>query len=421
MKKAKRNSSIFDNTKVLFIISLFIAIIAWFLMIFFVNPEKTKTISDVSIKLNTNYTTVEKLELQAIEGLEQKVDVLIYGNRSVVDTVTSSDFTVYASLGEVTGPGEYELNLIGEKNSNKNFDIQIITPQTVKVKFDRLVSKTFTVEVNIAGLSVESGFVAEDYTVSPLEVILTGPAEKIESISKCTVQISLSSPISSTVSFKNQSIKLLDASGREIDSEHITFDKSTANVTIPVLKIKKLPIEVSFINIPSYFSQGIFEYNLSNDEILIAGPAAIVDNYSSIQVGYVDLKTLTPSSAYLFDINLPTGFVNMENIEEVAVAFNMKEYVWREISVQDIRIINQPANYDVSVVTKKINDIVLYGEKEVLDSITTQDVIAEIDMGVGNIAVGQGRVPVSIYIPSKSTVWAYGDYSVIIDVSEKTE
>lgn len=421
MKKAKRNSSIFDNTKVLFIISLFIAIIAWFLMIFFVNPEKTKTISDVSIKLNTNYTTVEKLELQAIEGLEQKVDVLIYGNRSVVDTVTSSDFTVYASLGEVTGPGEYELNLIGEKNSNKNFDIQIITPQTVKVKFDRLVSKTFTVEVNIAGLSVESGFVAEDYTVSPLEVILTGPAEKIESISKCTVQISLSSPISSTVSFKNQPIKLLDASGREIDSEHITFDKSTANVTIPVLKIKKLPIEVSFINIPSYFSQGIFEYNLSNDEILIAGPAAIVDNYSSIQVGYVDLKTLTPSSAYLFDINLPTGFVNMENIEEVAVAFNMKEYVWREISVQDIRIINQPANYDVSVVTKKINDIVLYGEKEVLDSITTQDVIAEIDMGVGNIAVGQGRVPVSIYIPSKSTVWAYGDYSVIIDVSEKTE
>ena len=421
MKKAKRNSSIFDNTKVVFVISLFIAIIAWFLMIFFVNPEKTKTISDVSIKLNTNYTTVEKLELQAIEGLEQKVDVRIYGNRSVVDTVTSSDFTVYASLGEVTGPGEYELNLIGEKNSNKNFDIQVITPETVKIKFDRLASKTFTVEVDIEGLSVESGFVAEDYTVSPLEVMLTGPAEKIEAISKCVVELSMSSPISSTASFKNQKIKLLDANGEEIDPEHITFDKSTANVTIPVLKTKRLPIEVSFINVPSYFSQGIFEYYLSNDEILIAGPAAIVDNYSSIQVGYVDLKNLTPSSAYSFDINLPTGFVNIENIEEVAVAFNMKEYVSREISVQDIRIINQPANYDVSVVTKKISGITLYGEEEVLNSITAQDIIAEIDMGSGNIVLGQGRVPVSIYIPSKSTVWAYGDYSVIIDVSEKAE
>ena len=418
MKKLKIDS-IFNNKKYLRIFSLLLAIIAWFFVIFVVSPEKTKTISGLSVRLSSNYITAEKLELQAIEGLDQKIDVVIVGNRSVVDTVTQSDIAVYASLDDVTERGTYTLTLRGENTTNKNFNIISLSPTNIDVKFDRVVSKTLTVDVDISGLEIEKGFVAENYTVSPSEIVVTGPEKEIESIEKCSVKIETDSKVNSTVSFKNQKIRIFDSNGYEIDSRYVIIDKSDANVVVPVLKIKSLPVEIRFTNVPSYFSLDSLSYSLSNEEILIAGPSSIVDNYNSIQLGEISLASLKPTDTYSFDVNLPAGFVNMENVETVTVTFDMDSYTSKEISVTDFRVTDIPENYNISVITKSINGIKVYGPREVVNLLSAQDVIAEVKIRGNNIVVGQCRIPVSLYIPLNQSIWTYGDYSVIIEVKEQ--
>jgi len=185
-----------------------------------------------------------------------------------------------------------------------------------------------------------------------------------------------------------------------------------------VLQVMELPVRLSFINMPEYLAESSLKYTLSNTSILVAGPTSLVSGYTQISIGYVDVKNMTPTSSYLFDVNLPTGFVNMENIKSISVKFEMDDYISKTFDVSDIRIVNQPANYDVSVTTKEIDSVTVYGPRAVLESMTANDLVAEVDMSGQSISLGQYRRPASIYIPAKDKVWASGEYTVMIVVEE---
>ncbi len=141
---------------------------------------------------------------------------------------------------------------------------------------------------------------------------------------------------------------------------------------------------------------------------------------SKISVRYVDLKLVDPNSVFVFDIELPEGFVNIDNITSVKVDFAIADYEVRKFNVKTINIVNEPTNYEVKLATKGINNVQIVGPVEVLDQITADDIIAEVDVSNRDLGTGsQHNVPVRIVIPSRGVVWAIGDYSVVITVREK--
>ena len=387
-------------------------------MIFFVSPETDETIYDVPVSVTLYDTAAERMGLQAVEGTEQTVSVKVHGNRRKLSALTADDIALSASLSNVNGPGAFELPVTGENVSGVEFEIVSISPSTINVRFDRLVSKTFTIELDLEGVNTGDGFMREDAVLSPTEVTVTGPQEEIENIASCRVGVSVDDTLTQTLIIRDQKIHLLDSDGNELDSDTVTFDAESVSVTIPVLQVKELPVRLSFINMPEYLSESTLRYTLSNTSILIAGPPSLVNSYSQISVGYVDVKNMTPTSSYLFDVNLPTGFVNMENIRTVSVKFEMSDYVSKTFDVSDIRVVNKPADYDVSVTTKVIDSVTVYGPKSVLESMTSNDIVAEIDISGQSVSLGQYRYPVSIYVPAKNKVWACGEYTVMIVVEE---
>lgn len=417
--KSASRGSLLDNRRFLQIISLFLAVIMWFFIVLVVSPEKRDTISNIPVIVNTQDSTLSRLGLKAIDGTSLVANVQVYGNRGVVDSLTADDISLRVSLGSVTGPGTYELSIIGESKTDKSFEIQKIQPETIEVVFDRLITKTLAIETEVSGVEIDSGYVLEDISVSPIEVVLTGPEADVSRIKRCVVRASVQDPLTGTAVFRDEPIILLDSEGNEIVSDHITLDYDTATVTVPVLKIKEVPLKLNFLYVPNYFSIDTLKYTLSNYSIKIAGPASVVDSYSQINVGYIDLKNLKPDSAFLVDVNLPTGFLNTENIESISVEFDMEAYVSRSFTLSDFRVVNTPVNYEVEVVARSLSDVVLYGPEDVLDGLTAKDIVAEIDISDREIRTGQYKVPVSIYIPSKNMVWAYGEYSVVVEVSSK--
>lgn len=418
MAKTNNKKKLFENKRFLKIFSLVVAINAWFLVIFFVSPETEDTIYDVPVNVQLSGTAAERMGLQAIEGTEQTVDVRIHGNRRKISTLTADDIALSVSVSGVTGPGEYELPIISTNVSGTDIEIVEVTPSTLNVKFDKLVSKTFAIDLDISSVDIADGFVMEDEVITPVEVTVTGPQEEVNQIESCRIKVVLNDGLDQTLTVKNKRIELLSAGGGVLTLKNVTLDNETATVTIPVLQVVELPIKISFINMPEYLSEKALKYTVSNTSIVIAGPPALVNSYSQISVGYVDVKNLTPTSSYLFNVNLPTGFVNMENIKSISVKFEMDDYVSKTFDVSDIRVVNQPVNYDVSVTTKVIDSVTVYGPADVLENMTATDLVAEVDMSGQSISKGQYRYPVSIYVPARDKAWVSGEYSVMVVVEE---
>ena len=66
------------------------------------------------------------------------------------------------------------------------------------------------------------------------------------------------------------------------------------------------------------------------------------------------------------------------------------------------------------------SSVKIIGTPEDLATITASDVVGEIDLLEQKITEkGQFTVPVSVKIPTKSTVWAVGEYTAIVYASPK--
>lgn len=59
----------------------------------------------------------------------------------------------------------------------------------------------------------------------------------------------------------------------------------TADVTIPVLKQKELPVSVEYLNVPSGFPIDWLEDEYSVASLLVAGPEELIDAYSQLDHG----------------------------------------------------------------------------------------------------------------------------------------
>ena len=409
-----------DNDKFVWMCSILVAIILWFAVRISIDKVIDFSVKNVPVSINTQSSTISKLELHALDGGETTVTVNVRGDGTVVGGLSSDDFTVMADLSKVTGPGTVELPLEAVNSSGKEFEVTGVNPSSISVNFDRLLTKKLPIEADIDGISVSEEYVVEQETVTPGEINITGPEIDVNKVDRCVAVIEVGEQLNKPAVFKSE-VVLLDKEGNVVESPYITTDVTTAEVVIPVKKIVELPLTIKFTNIPTGFPIDELVYTLSNETITVAGIPDVVDRYREINLGYVDIKELDFSQDYNFNVELPAGFTNVDNIETVVVDFdetNIDEQTFT-ITGDRITIKNRPADYEVTVTTTRVSNVRILGDRNVLSKLTAGDIIAEIDLSNRNVQVGQFSVPLTIYMPTKGLVWAVGSYDVIINVREQ--
>lgn len=414
----KKTKSLLDDNKFLMVISLIIAILGWFIVKSAIDTNSKAIKKGIPVSINVEESALGSLGLSVIQEKEERVDVEIQGESYIVGNVNTDDIQVVAQLSGITAPGIYDIKLEGIDTKKKGFNVLSIKPDTIRLKFDRLTTKVLPVELSSSAVTIPDGYYLENAIISPIEITATGPEVDVTSIYKAVVALEINNTLEKTETVKGK-IELRDKDGNVVDTSHINIDSTTADVTIPVLKIKQVPVTVSFLNVPKNFPVDDLEYELSNETITVAGPVDLIDNYTEINLGYVDIKDLNTQSAYAYEVNLSPGFVNIENIDTVVVDFNMESIGKKKFSVDNLVVVNKPANYDVTISTKKLNNVIMFGDEAILEELTAEDIVAEIDISNREFTTGQIKVPVTIYAPSKGLVWANGSYQAIITVKEK--
>jgi YbbR domain-containing protein len=300
--------------------SLFIALLIWFNVVFNVDTQISKEVYNVPVVINTQDSEISRLGLYLVTENKIAVNVEITGARAVVGNVTGEDIEVDAVLSSVTGPGSYDLRLEGMDVNEKGFEITSIYPATVRTRFDEMVSKTFPLDVSLNELEIPDGFLMGKEFVTPENVTVSGPATEMEYVASCRGDITFTEPLTMTENIEIP-IEVCDASGKKLDSPYLKTDVQTAVMTIPILKKKVLPIHFDFVDVPADFDINTIENTITPPEIEVAGPPTVINGMTELHLGYVDLRSVEPGVRFFYSAALPDDVMSVDNITEVNVQF----------------------------------------------------------------------------------------------------
>lgn len=415
-----KKESIFDNRTFLMVLSAVMAFLAWLFVALDSNDTKGKTISGVAVDMEEVDESIGKLGLSTISTEQPKVTVRVEGVIYDIGNLSASDILVYPDISKVTTAGMHTVELKGEiRDRNKNITIEEISPPSVQLKFDSLQTKTLEIKPKLSGYSAPAdNYLIRDVVVSPSTVELTGPAEDISRVSQCVIEKDVDEELTGSYS-EVLPLTFLDIDGNELDLKYVVSDVTEARATIPILKKKVVPVKLNFMNVPDGFPVEQLKFDISNEEIEIAGPQEAIDQYREISLGQIDLKTLDIGKTESFTVKLPTGFVNTQNIQNVLVQFKGTGMVKKNFNVSNIQVQNVPLNYNAQPTTPEITNVQVIGPKEVMENLTAGDIVATVDLGESSsIVSGQVELPVKISVPKKGMVWAVGDYKAIVSIEE---
>ncbi|MEG2074474.1 MAG: hypothetical protein RRY54_06885, partial [Angelakisella sp.] len=305
-------SSVFKKPSTMAVISVVLAIISWYVVVYSISPTDDKELSGVPVQINLPTTS----DLHIVDGGNTTVTVKVEGMRYNIGNLTQNEIHLRAVLTGVNRPGNYDLKIEAVKAMNDRYEVVSIYPESINVTFDREVTKEMIIEQHISGISVpEEGYLLGDISIEPGKVAIQGPEKDIERIEKAVIRTELKKPFTDSETL-TLPITFLDAYGNEVKTKsnggYVSANYDTTTVHIPVMEVVELPLTISFVNVPDEFPLEQLNYKLSDDNITVAATKDIIGKYYEVPVGYIDLSQLdlTKSSSITFDVELPDNVVN---------------------------------------------------------------------------------------------------------------
>jgi YbbR domain-containing protein len=426
-KAKKSNKNWIENNQFLVILSIVVAALVWIIVAMTVGRGGYRQdFRNVPVDISLQTDAFTRLGFNPVEASETLVTAMVEGDRVAITSQGSGAFLATVSIPEnleIDRAGTYSLPLVP---ADADYDRTLFTsieyePSTVQVKFDRTVERVFPLEVVKNGLSVAAGYILGEETVTPAGVTIEGPQAEVEKVARCRIVVELLEPLD-----KNHSatypIEILDDAGEPIDLEagHMTVDYTEARLLIEMLKNTSLSMDVAFTNIPRNFPIDELRYSITADSLEVAAPLDLVDKVTELILGHIDIRTINlESHTYTFPVEMPEYYRNMDDITQVTARFHTAEWEEATFNASGIELLNVPADYKIQVLGgDTIYNIRFVGTKEILEEMTADDIVMEIDFSEREAVLGQSQVPIKISVPTKGIVWASGVYSVVIQVEE---
>ena len=407
------------------IISLLIALGAWFVISVSAYPTTTVTYRNIAVEVDLEGSVAERNRLSVIDMSEQTVKATIKGQRASIGGLSSSDFVARPEITEVNDAGEYELKLSIEcKDKDADFEYTVV-PDKIKVSFDKIISKSFDLTADIPNIVAADGYLKGDAEVTTPSITITGPEERVNYITKCKIQNLSEMQLTESQEISEGNNLVLYHNNTVISSEGLSLSKNYFAINVPVTMRKTLPLVVSFINVPENISLEDIEYTQSVEEIEVAAPPEKIENLGEIYLCTIDLRKVTPGYTVTVPLEFTEGseMENLSQVSEVTLEFPLENLTTRMITVSrnDIVIINKPADYDIIPATTGW-DITFVGEADVLERLTVDDIVVQLDLSSVSSSITSNvyiRAPIKVYVPGDDVVWATGSQVVAFQAKEK--
>ena len=341
------------------ILSVFLAVIGWFMVIYVNDPDITTTVSDLNVRFVGEMSLRDKK--LAVTGKDKipELSVVVTGKRSDLMNFMD-DIYVQVDVSDIDSTGEYNLSGVISIPTTRMKDIEVTAKQTGMLK-DKIVKSS----------------------VNNPTVTITGAKSEIDEVAGAIATVDVSSIQEDGV--ENVNYLLTDTNGELINkNETIESARSYVEVVNTIYDAKLLPV------VPRLSAELDKEYILKADKSF-ATPASVTVGVDETNTDdkVIALIDKVPSDGFgEYELELSSGMYIPEDNKKVKYKLDIvkKAVAQLELTVQ--------AQNVQSGLTAKINNKLIaqvWGEE---GKITTDNVKAYVD--VSGLGAGTYNLPVKI-------------------------
>ena len=396
--------------------SIFLSFVLWMVITVNQTPIIDRTFSNINVTINLENTFAGENKMNIIGDIsDQKFTVLVMGQNHIVTGLSASDISLYASAASVDSPGEYKLT-VAASTTGQDYEVVSISPKTVKVTFDYMETKEFTVTALAEGATAVEGLITEPAVVSGMEsntITITGPRTVVNSIETVAAKTQVNKILSASETF-DADIVLFDKNEKEISTENLQLSSHKVQITVPISKKKTVPVKVDFTNIPNGFDKDSITAKVDHSTVTVIGTPETVDKITEITLSPIDISALSRSSTD-FEVSpkLPEGVRMFESFESFNITINLYGYTERTITVSEISYVGLGDGLNATA-SGNIKNVKICGPSNVVNKLSTSAIYAEIDLT--NKKAGEHAVAVKINFSENNNVWAVGTYETTVTV-----
>lgn len=396
------------------VISIFIAVVLWLYVTNVENPDVVVTIDRIPVTFVGETDVLAQRGLMVTEGGDATVDLRLQGKRNVLSQLDRKNIQIKVDLTQVTSVGGKDLAyevVFPENVMTGSVSILSRSSYYIGLTIGKLAEKTVELRGEFDG-SVADGFVADEFEFNPETVQISGEEDLVAQVSYALVTLSRED-INQTVS-DVMNYSLIGYNGEVIDSKEIRRSPDSVQATLPIVVVKEVPLEVTFIESPGSSARDI-TYTISPATISISGEQDDIAGVNSINVATIDLSKILTSSNLLYNIPMPTGVKNLSGAAQATVHITMPDLPIQTYNATNIEMTSIPSGYKAALVTKTV-PVAIRGPREELDQIQPSSIRL-----VANLqdisATGHYTVTAKAYLDGYEDAGPVGEYKVVVAIT----
>ena len=284
------------------LISLGIAIVLWFFVTNYQDPETILTFNNVPVKLlHTERVTAEGKMFIVLDESDTIPVVTITAPRSVVDALAADNVVATADLIDMTEDNKVPIAVNTNKYGGQIKSIEGSIKHVLLSIEDKKMG-TFQIETAING-KVASGNQLGQITMEQNQVRVTGPASYVDRIKSAGVVVDVSGADSSIST--NAEIHLYAGDGRDMDLDDLlTLNIDKTMVKVEVLAVKTIPVKIAVSGTPAEGYRLTGETSVEPGRIKVAGKKSVLDNVSSVSIPSSDLNVSGRNKNFVRNIKI---------------------------------------------------------------------------------------------------------------------
>ena len=378
------------------IIKIVCVIAAFGLWLYISNTDNniiSYTIKNVKVEL-INVDVLAQYKLAEMPTSEYTVNLTIKGLASEVRTVKADKFKVVADMaGYALKKGENNIPF-DVKIHPDNVSVVNVSDMRVRVKLDDFMEKTVPVKIEVSG-KPKTGFQALNTIVKPTDVLIRGAAEYVNKVTKVVAKCN----INGLDKDANLIIPLVPRDAGDSVIEHVSVIRDYAEISIPIKKVKTVDINIKTKGVLA--NGAIFKATVPiPNKVDIAGNDIDLEKIVSIDTEVIDLSKIRAESYQ--NGTLEAKLVVPENIKLVNSNGTINYKIDNSKIIQKtLNLDIQYKNSDLFIVKPDKAQLVLVvsGEEEVINKLTTGDIVCYVDLS----AVSEGDIEVPVLLGNLPT------------------
>ena len=265
-------TKLLDSKPFLMVLAIIISICLWSYVVINDNPTYTASLNITNIEY-AGLSDLTDNGFYVIGDLPASIEVKATGARNLV-TKVSDEYSANIDFSGIKGAGEYSLRV--GVSAPSGVTVKRVRPESIKVKVD--VGKTKRVDTHLT----ITGKNADRYEISLIDedISVSGPSSVIASITKFEVTVN-TDDIAKTGRAMYKA-KALDADGREVTNEKLTFDNI---VIVNISEVKAVDVRVDETLVPeSVKALYDVEISVNTSEVRLVGEKEDLEKAEAVQV-----------------------------------------------------------------------------------------------------------------------------------------